>query len=109
MLIECVLAVIALITAAYIGGDRLSELLANGGPVNVFSDGLGTFMVSFGLPFAVGKSFTALAISAFALTSLDTATRLGRFIFQEFFEDPSKSVQSLLRLTDSSPHLLLLF
>jgi len=96
MLIECVLAVIALITAAYIGGDRLSELLANGGPVNVFSDGLGTFMGSFGLPFAVGKSFTALAISAFALTSLDTATRLGRFIFQEFFEDKSKSTQSPL-------------
>lgn len=96
MLIECVLAVIALITAAYIGGDRLSELLANGGPVNVFSDGLGTFMVTFGLPFAVGKSFTALAISAFALTSLDTATRLGRFIFQEYFEDASKTLQSPL-------------
>jgi len=42
-------------------------------------------MTSFGIQFTVGKSFVALAVSAFALTSLDTATRLGRFIFQEFF------------------------
>jgi carbon starvation protein len=40
-------------------------------------------MGSFGLPVHIGTSFTALAISAFALTSLDTATRLARFIFQE--------------------------
>ncbi len=85
MLIEGVLAVIAIVTAGYIGADKFAELLANGGPVNVFSDGLGTFMTSFGMPFAAAKSFTALAISAFALTSLDTATRLARFIFQEFF------------------------
>lgn len=85
MLIEGVLATIAIITAVYVAGPRLAELSAAGGPINVFSDGLGTFMTSFGLSFEVGKSFTALAISAFALTSLDTATRLARFIFQEFF------------------------
>ena len=36
---------------------------------------------------AVNTTFTviSLAISAFALTSLDTATRLGRFLFQELF------------------------
>ena len=86
MLIEGVLAVIAIITAAYITGDKLGELLAAGGPTNVFADGIGVFMTSFGIPFEIGKSFVALAVSAFALTSLDTATRLGRFIFQEFFE-----------------------
>ncbi|WP_035294361.1 carbon starvation protein A [Clostridium sp. KNHs214] len=86
MLIEGVLAVVAIITAAYLTKGQLGSLLKDGGPVNVFSTGLGTFMDSFGIPFKVGKSFTALAISAFALTSLDTATRIGRFIFQEFFE-----------------------
>ena len=92
MLIEGVLAVIAIITAGYIGADRLAELLAAGGPVNVFSDGLGTFMTALGLPFATAKSFVALAISAFALTSLDTATRLARFIFQEFFVKEGEEV-----------------
>ncbi len=92
MLIEGVLATIAIITAAYVAGPRLTELLADGGPVNVFSDGIGVFMTSFGIPFEIGKSFVALAVSAFALTSLDTATRLGRFILQEFFEpeDPTE-------------------
>lgn len=87
MLIEGVLAIVAIITASYIGADKLSDLLANGGPVNVFSDGIGNFMTSFGINFTVGKSFVALAVSAFALTTLDTATRLGRFIFQEFFQE----------------------
>jgi carbon starvation protein len=95
MLIEGVLAVIALITAAYVSNTELTELL-KGGPVNVFSSGVGTFMSKFGIPFDTGKSFVALAVSAFALTSLDTATRLGRFIFQEFFYDPEKEKPSVL-------------
>lgn len=86
MLIECVLATIALITAAVVAKDKLAELLNAGGPVNVFSTGVGNFMAGFGIPAAAGKSFAALAVSAFAMTTLDTATRLGRFIFQELFE-----------------------
>ncbi|KUO51254.1 MAG: carbon starvation protein CstA [Desulfitibacter sp. BRH_c19] len=84
MLIEGVLALVALITAAYLLGPKLTELLA-GGPINVFADGIGNFLVVFGIKFEIGKQFGALALSAFALTSLDTATRLGRFIFQEYF------------------------
>ncbi|MBP8692257.1 MAG: carbon starvation protein A [Sedimentibacter sp.] len=95
MLIEGVLAVVSLITAAYVSNTELTELL-KGGPVNVFSKGVGTFMSKFGIPFDIGKSFVALAVSAFALTSLDTATRLGRFIFQEFFDKPEKEKQSIL-------------
>ncbi|MGL5754254.1 MAG: carbon starvation CstA family protein [Paraclostridium sp.] len=86
MLIEGLLAIVALITVAYISTKQFGSLLGNGGPVNVFSEGIANFMMSFGIPFTVGKTFTSLAISAFALTSLDTATRLGRFIFQEFFD-----------------------
>ncbi|MBO3443142.1 carbon starvation protein A [Clostridium sp. CCUG 7971] len=89
MLIEGLLAIVALITVAYISNAQFGDLLSNGGPVNVFSEGIANFMLSFGIPFSIGKTFTALAISAFALTSLDTATRLGRFIFQEFFDNDS--------------------
>lgn len=95
MLIEGVLAVVALITAAYLTQGELSQLL-EGGPVNVFANGVGVFMSQFGVPFEAGKTFVALAVSAFALTSLDTATRLGRFIFQEYFEDSSKGSKSPL-------------
>lgn len=90
MLIECVVAIVAIITAGYISHGELTNLLSGGGPVNVFSHGVGNFMASFGIPLATGTSFAALAVSAFAMTSLDTSTRLGRFVFQEFFEDFQK-------------------
>jgi len=89
MLIEGALALVAIITAAYVAGPKLTELL-KGGPINVFADGVGNFLTAIGINFAVGKQFAALALSAFALTSLDTATRLGRFIFQEFFSEAGK-------------------
>ncbi len=86
MLLEGVLAVVALITAAMLTRDVYAETLSNAGPVALFSQGLGSFATSFGVPVAIGTSFAALAISAFALTTLDTSARLGRYTFQELFE-----------------------
>ncbi len=85
MLLEGVLAVVSVVAVGYVGGDKLTELLKAGGPVNVFADGVGTFMTTLGFSFGVAKGFVALTISAFAMTTLDTSTRLGRFIFQELF------------------------
>lgn len=85
MLLEGVLATVAVVAVGYVGGDKLADLLQHGGPVNVFADGVGTFMTTLGFPFGIAKAFVALTISAFAMTTLDTATRLGRFIFQELF------------------------
>ncbi|MBN2104959.1 carbon starvation protein A [bacterium] len=87
MLIEAVLAIIALITAIVLTNDEYLGLISRsgGGPIGVFSEGLGGFMSHLGIPLDTGITFAALAISAFALTTLDTATRLGRFAFQEIF------------------------
>ena len=87
MLIEGVLAVIALIAIGAVG-------MQEGGAISTFSIGVGTFMNAFGLPMTVGVPFVALAISAFALTSLDTATRLARFVFQEFFMEAAEKEDS---------------
>ncbi|MPM23507.1 Peptide transporter CstA [bioreactor metagenome] len=86
MLLEGVVAVIAVISVAY---------LADGGtgtPAQKFAAGLATFMNGFGLPITLGKVFVTLTFSAFALTSLDTATRIARYIFQELVEkeEPAK-------------------
>ncbi len=89
MLIEGVVAIVALISVSYVAG-------AQGTPAQIFAAGVAEFMSSFGLPIAVGKVFVILAFSAFALTSLDTATRLGRYIFQEMFETKEGS-QSVLQ------------
>jgi carbon starvation protein len=100
MLIESVLAVIALVTAAAITRQDYSHFMVEGGPgpVALFANGVGGFMAKLGLPLETGVSFAALAVSAFALTSLDTGTRLARFSFQEFFEPKDKNDASKLRL-----------
>ncbi|GAB6153389.1 carbon starvation protein A [Desulfosporosinus burensis] len=87
MLIESLLAVVALITAVMLAPNVYKEIMTNGGgAVPVFANGTATFLATLGIPLATGKVFASLVVSAFALTSLDTATRLGRYIFQELFE-----------------------
>jgi len=96
MLLEGLLAVVALITAVTIlQGDYSRRVTSEGGgPIGIFASGVGGFLSHLGLPYEAGVTFAALAISAFALTTLDTATRLGRFAFQEFFEREGR--QSIL-------------
>ena len=87
MLIESLLAVIALITVGILTQQEYHGFMSGGGggPVALFANGVGNFMSKLGLPLETGISFAALTVSAFALTTLDTATRLSRFSFQEFF------------------------
>ncbi len=85
MLIEAVLAVLALITAACLSmGDYTSQMGA-GGPVVVFSKGLAEFSKVLGLPYELVKNFVILTIGSFALTSLDTSARLAKYSWQELF------------------------
>jgi carbon starvation protein len=86
MLIEGLLAIIALITAITIVQSHYEEGITAGGPIGIFSSGIGAFVSTIGIPVSAGVTFAALAISAFAMTTLDTATRLGRFMFQEIFD-----------------------
>jgi len=84
MLTEGLLAIIALTTAAVLtSGDYAARFAA--GPITVFSEGIGGFASSLGIDPVVGTSFAALAVSAFALTTLDTGTRLSRYAFSELF------------------------
>ena len=88
MLIEGLLAVVALITAVVLTKDQYAAQLAGGSPVNVFATGVAGFLSALSIPTAVGIGFAGLAVSAFALTSLDTATRLARFSLQELVMKP---------------------
>lgn len=89
MLIEALLAVLALLAAVHLHQGQYAALKAEGGPVHIFAVGVGSFMASMGISQEAGQGFAALAVSAFCLTSLDTATRLARFAFQEFFHSSS--------------------
>lgn len=88
MLIEGIVAVIALITVCYVAN-------AEGTPTAIFAAGLSQFMSKFGLSVEIGQVFVTLAFSAFALTSLDTATRIGRYVFQEMFDEASEPVKKV--------------
>ncbi|MED0664375.1 MULTISPECIES: carbon starvation protein A [Geobacillus] len=92
MLIEGFLAVIVVCSVAYLTTEQFTQRLAElGGPIPAFSAGLGYFMSHFGIPETVGTTFVALAASAFLMTTLDSATRLGRYGVQEFAEGRSKT------------------
>lgn len=92
MLIECGLAVIALIA---VGSQFLNGNLPADTPPNVFAGGIALFTERLGIPYHVAFTVITLSISAFALTSLDTATRLGRYMFQEFFMPTGKDSKDL--------------
>ncbi len=100
MLIEGLLAVIALITAIVLIPSQYQTFFPQGGnanPITLFANGVGGFISKLGIPMKIGIVFAAMAVAEFALTSLDTATRLGRFTFQEFFSsDNPNSVQKFL-------------
>ena len=94
MLIECVLAVITLVAVGCAMGQQMQATGAT--PAAIFSTGIASFAAKLGLPFEVCRTVIALAYSAFCLTSLDSATRLGRMIFQELFDGTAESVKKVL-------------
>ena len=81
MLVEGVVAIIALgtIMGLTFGADAL-----RGDPVGLYSAGIGRFFNAFGIPLRIGTMLGLLALSTFLLTTLDTCTRLARYILQEF-------------------------
>jgi len=78
MLIEGFVAVIALMTVCVLAFEGASFQ----NPLAVFSMGVGKFLGALGIPESVGANFAALAVSTFLLTTLDTCTRLTRYIVQ---------------------------
>lgn len=78
MLLEGMIAVIA------IGIIMISGAMTSGDPVATYSEGFGQFSALVGIDPQLGTSLGALAINAFILTTLDTATRLTRYQIQEF-------------------------
>jgi carbon starvation protein len=82
MLLEGIVAVIALSTVIMLPkGDPL----AGKEPLIIYGTGIAKFLSVLGVQEKLGFSFGLLALSAFILTTLDTATRLGRYIFEELF------------------------
>ena len=86
MLMESMLAIIALIAVASFGkGEAAAQGLKT--QPQIFAGAIANFLSVAGLPHDLVFTLINLAVSAFALTSLDSVARVGRLSFQEFFID----------------------
>ena len=93
MLLECVLAVLTLCAIGYAyKWNAANPDNALVGATAIFGGGI-AHMVDDVIPgsYAILNSLLVLTYSAFCLTSLDTATRLARFMFQEFWLEPGQT------------------
>ncbi|MDR3049996.1 MAG: carbon starvation protein A [Elusimicrobiota bacterium] len=89
MIIECFLAVIALVA---VGSLAIDGKLPSGTPPVIFASAIAGFLLKLGISETISYTLITLAVSAFALTSLDSVSRVGRLAFQEFFiSEESKS------------------
>ena len=93
MLLECVLAIITLCAIAY-----ARETGHVKGATDIFAGGIAAMIAAIpGFSGMENIMYTLLVLtySAFCLTSLDTATRLARFMFQEFWLEPGQTPKDI--------------
>ena len=98
MLIESALGIASLIAVGYIFTQN-GHAFTSQTPTQVLADGLSQMLACVGLGSESARGVTygliILAVSTFCLTSLDTATRLGRYMFQELWLAPGQSVKDV--------------
>ncbi len=91
MLLEGVVALLALLAVACGTQADLEKGLATLPPVKLFAQGLASFCAKMGLPEKTAESFMLLAVAAFLMTSVDACTRLARFVWQEIWSTSAQS------------------
>jgi carbon starvation protein len=91
MLLEGLLAVFALATVTILSPGQT----AGQSPVALFASGASVFFGHLGIPPQLGVEFAALTVSTFLLTTLDTCTRLSRFLLEEYFDWRSQTSRYL--------------
>lgn len=97
MVAEGLLAVLALlvVAAAYSNVDTLRDIVnSGGGPVVAFGVAYGKITENFLAGF--GGIFAVLILNAFIFTTLDTATRIARYITQELFRLKNRYIATLV-------------
>jgi carbon starvation protein len=89
MCLESLLAVLALIA---VGSFAVGSAEVVGKtPPQIFASAIAGFLTKLGLPQNVIFTLITLAVSAFALTSLDSVARVGRLAWQELFTEDGNS------------------
>ena len=101
MIIESGLAIISLLAVGVVwnqvGDINAGAKFAITAPPTIFAGGIATMVSSFAGEKSYGVIYTllTLAVSVFALTSLDSGTRLARYMFAELFIPEGKKYEDL--------------
>ncbi|MFK7961852.1 MAG: carbon starvation protein A [Phycisphaerales bacterium] len=90
MMLESLLALLVLVTvASRLTGAEYQTLMmpegAAGNPIITFALAAGRSFAGLGIPVDVGTVLGILIIEGFLVTTLDTAVRLGRYLFEELW------------------------
>ena len=94
MLLECMLAVLALVAvSSFASGEAAAQGLTT--QPQIFAGAIANFLSVIGLPYNLIFTLINLAVSAFALTSLDSVARIARISFQEFFMDGDTDTKNM--------------
>ena len=94
MLLECMLAVLALVAvSSFASGEAAAQGLTP--QPQIFAGAIANFLSVIGLPYNLIFTLINLAVSAFALTSLDSVARIARISFQEFFMDGDTDTKNM--------------
>lgn len=80
MILESVVAIIALSALMVLGASGVGAL---NDPSAIYASGIATFLSYLGIPYSFALNFALLAFATFVYDTLDVATRLGRYIFEE--------------------------
>lgn len=80
MLLESFVAVMALATVIILSKAQVQQMDE---PNMIFANGIATFLSSLGISREFALNFALLAFATFVYDTLDVATRLGRYIFEE--------------------------
>lgn len=80
MLLESFVAVTALGTLLLLTTDQMKQLQD---PNQIYANGIATFLNAIGINKEFAYNFALLAFATFVYDTLDVATRLGRYIFEE--------------------------
>ena len=98
MLLESFLAVIALVC---VGFAATADGLPAGTHAQIFASAIATFLGKVGIAESISYTLITLAISAFALTSLDSVARVGRIAFQEFWVEDDKEPTAFVKFVSN--------
>ena len=99
MIVESGLAIISLIAVGVVWTQVQAghEVMTMSAPPTIFAGGIATLVASFAgeATYKIVYTLLTLAVSVFALTSLDSGTRLARYMFAELFVPEGKTRDDL--------------